>query len=203
MSTSYLSRETFNQNINEIHLKSRLIGDSWSLLEIPSNLPNKNETLIYLEKIEQKLVEQEIYSFTFHVVYSESYSVPVLYLNVSKSNGCLLTHDELYEYFKLAKSSDSSNSIYDLIITQQEHPLLFKPFYFVHPCKTADWMSIISEKKMDEEGEENVKSEDLAVHLDNYTLTWLSFVFSSFKINLDTKYGLKLNDLKDFLQNKI
>jgi hypothetical protein len=50
---------------------------------------------------------------------------------------------------------------------------------------------------------ENVKSEDLAVHLDNYTLTWLSFVFSSFKINLDTKYGLKLNDLKDFLQNKI
>jgi len=199
MSISYITRDTFNQNVNEIHLKSKLIGDSWNLVTIPSTLPNQKEILVYLEKIEQKLVEQDIYTFTFHVVYSESYSVPVLYLNVSKSNGSLLTHDELYSYFNLSKLLKGQDSVYDLVMTQQEHPLLFKPFYFVHPCRSADWMKIIATNKSIEGEREKEKSGDYSHHnLENYTLTWLSFVFSSFNINLDTKYGLKLNALKDF-----
>lgn len=197
MSTLYLTRDTFNQNVTEINLKSKLIGDSWSLIEVPSTIPNQNEPLMYLEKIEQKLVEQEIYTFTFHVVYSESFSVPVLYLNISKSNGCLLNHEELYSYFNLTKSLKDKESVYDLVITQQEHPLLFKPFYFVHPCKTADWMKIIALNKSNGEKE---KSDDTEVdRLENYTLTWLSLVFSSFNINLDTKYGLNVNALKELI----
>ena len=203
-----LTRETFNQNINEILFKSKLIGDSWSLLKIESNSPHAEECVAYLSKTEQKCVDladslNEIYTFTYHVVFSESFAVPVLYLNVSKSNGSLLTHEEIYEYFNLTKST--SDPVYDLIITQQEHPLLFKPFYFVHPCHTADWMSSISQTATQEE-EETGEAKKLTKgfkHLDNYTLTWLSFVFASFNITLDTKYGLKLNVLKEFVENKI
>ena len=196
MSILYLTRETFNQNISEIFLKSQLIGDSWNLIKTPaaSRIACEEAPLVYLEKCEQKLAEvedsREILSFTYHIVFSESFAVPVLYLNVSRSNGCSLSHDELYSYFKLKKFSEKQDSVYDLMLTQQEHPILFKPFYFVHPCKTADWMSLIAS---------NLRTEDEAVRkdLDNYTLTWLSSVFSAFKINLDTKYGLKLSALKE------
>ena len=206
MATYYLTREIFNQNIHEICLKSNLIGDSWNLLSVPPKNTLKEEPILYLEKSEQECVKiedsiDEIYTFTYHIIFSDSFAVPVLYLNVSKSSGCLLTHDELYSYYNLLKPSDSQierDPVYDLVITQQEHPILFKPFYFVHPCKTADWMSLIARANSQEEDvQEKLRN------CENYTLTWMSFVFSSFNIKLDTKYGLKLNVLKDFVENKV
>lgn len=191
---TYLTREDFNKNINEIFEKSKLIGDSWKLLKASNN----QDALFYLERIEQKCIKpskqdetkaqdlestrSEIYTFVYHVIFSDSYSVPVLYLNVYKSNGSSLNYDELYSYFNL---NSKLNDAYDLVITQQEHPILFKPFYFVHPCKTADWMIATNPNQ----------NESIL----NYTLKWMSFVFASFNINLDVKYGLTLDKLKTFV----
>ena len=187
---TYLTREDFNKNINEIFYKSKLIGDSWKLLKASVN----QDALFYLERIEQKCInpnkqdeaeaQSEIYTFVYHVIFSDSFSVPVLYLNVYKSNGSSLNYDELYSYFNL---NSKLNDAYDLVITQQEHPILFKPFYYVHPCKTADWMIATNP---------NPESSESIL---NYTLKWMSFVFASFNVNLDVKYGLTLDKLKTFV----
>ena len=101
--TYYLDREVFNRDINEIYAKSQLIKDSWVLIKSNPLVTNDTTEIFYLEKKEQKLFgnkmdqindEQnfvEVYSFIYHVIFSESYSVPVLYLTGFKSNGTCLS----------------------------------------------------------------------------------------------------------------
>lgn len=156
-SPSYLNRETFNVNINEIFKKSNELNHNWQLIE--------TKNIAYLEKTEQHFIDNDIQTFVYHIVYSESFEVPVFYLNAFKSNGLQLNYDELYAHFKLNDSNKKDNI---MILSQQEHPILFKPFYFLHPCKTAEWMATTN------------SSTD-----SNYTLKWLSFVFFTLNISFD------------------
>ncbi len=150
----------------------------------------ENELISYLECVEQKLANDSnnlgLLTLTFHIVYSSSFNVPVLYLNVNKANGSLLNYQEIYDYFNLSlKSSERGLNVSDeLVLTQQEHPILFKPFYFIHPCQTSKWMQASSLAS---------PSDTHLVY--NYTLKWLSFVFSAFGLDLNTKYGLRLEEL--------
>ena len=178
-----ITRKQFNQNILEIYEKSKLIDNKWKIIN--TNVLDDHENLLinYLECIEQNLFENELLTLTIHIVYSSSFNVPVLYLNINKSNGSLLSYKETYEYFKIKFEQESGD---DLILTQQEHPILFKPFYFIHPCKTSKWMSDSLIKDLN-----TINCEA------NYTLKWLSFVFSAFNLKLNLKYGMKLEQLKN------
>ena len=68
--------------------------------------------------------------------------MPTKYLNILlfiafKSNGFQLQYNEFKNYFTdLEQTNKASAELIDLL-DQQEHPLLFKPFYFIHPCKTG------------------------------------------------------------------
>jgi ubiquitin-like-conjugating enzyme ATG10 len=160
---SIINQLIFNQNIKDIHEKSNELGDNWNIFQSSSDI-------FYLEKIEQKLNDEgnDIYTFTYHVLFSEPFSVPVFYFNVFKSNGKILTYDELYSCFKINSEK--------IIISQQDHPIFCKPFYFLHPCFTSDWM------------ESSIINECLP---SNFTLKWLSFVLSGLKIQLNLKYAFK------------
>ncbi len=177
-----ITRKLFNQNIIEIYEKSKLIDNNWKLIKTNELDDHENVLIYYLECVEQNLTNNELISLTFHIIYSSSYNVPVLYLNINRSNGSLLSYKETYDYFKIKLEQDS---VEDLILTQQEHPILFKPFYFIHPCKTSKWMceSLINDTNQDK------------VDI-NYTLKWLSFVFSAFNLKLNLKYGMTLEQLK-------
>ena len=82
----FITRLEFNKNLIEIFEKSKKINDfSWNLLKINS-LTESEEIIYYLEKKSQKARQAEsgiteIITFIYNVVYSESYCVPVLYLN--------------------------------------------------------------------------------------------------------------------------
>lgn len=165
MSQSTIPRSVFNENIKEIYERSKKLGDNWELIE--------HKEAFYLEKKEQKVYQNDIYTIIYHIIYSESYAVPVLFLNMFKSNGCISKYDEVYSYFNINKLNTDGDT--NLILTQQEHPIIFKPFYFVHPCKTSSWMN------------ETSIGENPNL---NFTLKWLSFVFSALKIPLDIKYAL-------------
>lgn len=166
--SSNISRSVFNKEIREIYSKSIKLGDDWSLV-----VHNQNEDIIYLEKKSQQLYQNDIITIVFHVIYSESYSVPILYTNISRSNGSIFKYGEMYNFFNLVATDKNQES--GLILTQQEHPILFIPFYFMHPCKTSEWMNRTA-----------LRSKESL----NYTLKWLSFVFSVLQIPLDIKYAL-------------
>nr|XP_034601921.1 ubiquitin-like-conjugating enzyme ATG10 [Setaria viridis]TKW05216.1 hypothetical protein SEVIR_7G161300v2 [Setaria viridis]TKW05217.1 hypothetical protein SEVIR_7G161300v2 [Setaria viridis] len=86
-----------------------------------------------------------IHVYDFHVVYSHSYKVPVLYFQGHRSDGQLLTTDEI-------KQDLPSNSLKVLseskwtFITREEHPHLSRPWFTLHPCATGDWMKLLLEE---------------------------------------------------------
>lgn len=163
-----LTRETFNEEIASICSKSERLCDTFRLVEAQI----ENFPVVYLEYSHQSFTNGDIYNLQCHVVYSDSYQCPVLYLNVNKSNGALLSYMEIYELFKLDLNSGS-----DMVLTQQDHPYLNRPFFYLHPCKTALWM-----KESEIEGNNRRKV--------NVTLKWLSFTFSTLRIPFKLEYGL-------------
>lgn len=116
------------------------------------------------------------------MIYSESYNVPVLYLNAFQANGKQLNPSEFKQIFmdyeQIKKDTSQERQMLVNLLSQQEHPILFKPFYFIHPCKTSEWMKLT----------ELTKQVDGA----NYTLKWLSFIFFALNIEFDVRFGKKI-----------
>jgi len=112
-----------------------------------------------------------------HIVFSESYSVPVLYFEaMNAASGMAVTLDEFRSSLQTERketsvaitplsslttaassapeapvsSSPSSTSSMPMVpeqalafVSQQFHPSLNRPFFFLHPCNTASFMEII------------------------------------------------------------
>lgn len=76
--------------------------------------------------------------FEYHVIYSPTYQVPVLYFTASYSSGKQLPLEKVWQLLSPVHSKGSGMKWG--LVTQQEHPLLFRPFYHIHPCHTATVM---------------------------------------------------------------
>ncbi|KAM4551354.1 ubiquitin-like-conjugating enzyme ATG10 isoform 1-T4 [Odontesthes bonariensis] len=80
-----------------------------------------------------------VLQYEYHILYSCSYSTPVLYFRASTLGGKSLTLEEVWgsvhPQFRLHLHNCPLNAI-----TQQEHPLLGQPFFFLHPCRTEEFM---------------------------------------------------------------
>ncbi|KAF4532909.1 hypothetical protein B566_EDAN001513 [Ephemera danica] len=107
----------------------------------------------------------------YHVLYSLSYSVPVLYFNVWRNNGTLLTLEELWgrvaEPYKQAVNLAKWNTL-----TQKEHPVLGTPFFQLHPCHTAELLCQVPNRS------------------GNPLLTWLSSVSCAVGLRIPHEYAL-------------
>nr|XP_019559844.2 ubiquitin-like-conjugating enzyme ATG10 [Aedes albopictus] len=79
--------------------------------------------------------QEDVYQFEYHVVYSVSYQVPVLYFNAYKCDGTMLRLEEAWDGFR-DLASESREQL-GQTLTQMEHPILFRPFLALHPCRTA------------------------------------------------------------------
>ncbi|KAI9206952.1 uncharacterized protein BJ171DRAFT_597078 [Polychytrium aggregatum] len=66
-----------------------------------------------------------------HVVYLPSWGCPVLFFNAYDASGQVLDWAALRT---LTRNQTPAT------ISQQEHPLLHIPFYYIHPCNTAEFM---------------------------------------------------------------
>lgn len=103
----------------------------------------------------------DILCYEFHVIYNISYQVPVLCFNAIKpsklldvytqkeikifkiyfiTDGSLLTLEECWKLFN--KNNPECKTLdMGTVLTQMEHPILFKPFLTLHPCRTAEILS--------------------------------------------------------------
>jgi len=99
-----------------------------------------------VEEIEQSdsqevLVKiKEQWKVEYHVVYSESYSVPVLYVNAHHADGSMVHHDELMKLCSSMHKDTITNHLWSTL-SQTEHPFIGVPFYMLHPCNTSKLMS--------------------------------------------------------------
>ncbi|XP_072025034.1 ubiquitin-like-conjugating enzyme ATG10 isoform X3 [Amphiura filiformis] len=123
----------------------------------------------------------EFHQYEYHIVYSSSYSVPVLYFTACKSDGKLLSLDEVWqaipEYYQTRLQHQRWT-----FITQQEHPYLGRPFFQLHPCHTADLMHAVLPQGTD------------STKRSNYLVTWLSSVGPVVGLSLPLVYSQLCNN---------
>ncbi|XP_042412692.1 ubiquitin-like-conjugating enzyme ATG10 isoform X1 [Zingiber officinale] len=86
--------------------------------------------------------KNDMHIYDYHILYSFTFRVPVLYFRGYQSDGCPLKlvdiEKDLPAYsLKLLRESKWA------FITQEDHPYLHRPWYTLHPCGTGDWMKFL------------------------------------------------------------
>ena len=76
-------------------------------------------------------------TFTIISVYSHIYQVPVIYFNYYYTSGSYLSLEEIEKYI-LCNAKDILNAPVHQVILQTEHPILHRPFFMLHPCRTRE-----------------------------------------------------------------
>jgi len=134
------------------------------------------------EKLEQHLKDFEVavalpsaeesdgttFIYEYHILYSTSYQVPVLYFNGYHLDGAPLTWEEVWENLDPVYKNEKLRWTF---VTQKEHPVLGTPFFHIHPCETKLLMGVV---------QQYIASETFDGPSDNdrhnYLVTWLSLV---------------------------
>nr|XP_016929469.1 ubiquitin-like-conjugating enzyme ATG10 [Drosophila suzukii] len=143
---------------------SQQLGDSWMLVEKDSD--EANTFLKFSQKI--KDITGELVNVEYHVVYSISYQVPMMFFQAHRSDGSLL---DLEATWKLFMPETKANDLYQ-ILTQMDHPVLFRPFMALHPCRTVEVLRQFGQPSS------------------NQVLTFISLYGPHIKLNLQNAYGL-------------
>lgn len=110
----------------------------------------------------------------------------MLYFNCYKSNGTLLSLDEIWKLF-----NDLNKTNLDMLttVTQMEHPFLFKPFFALHPCKTDVLLGTLA-KRFDILFNEESKSQLIFFFSSkNKIISFLSVIGPAVHLNLSLEYG--------------
>ncbi|KAK7386222.1 hypothetical protein VNO78_26283 [Psophocarpus tetragonolobus] len=87
--------------------------------------------------------EHEVNHYDFHIIYSASYRVPVLYFRSYHSDGQLLPFNNEIEKDLPGHTAKLRSESKWTFMTQEEHPYLKRPWYKLHPCGTSDWMKLL------------------------------------------------------------
>ncbi|XP_059051428.1 ubiquitin-like-conjugating enzyme ATG10 [Achroia grisella] len=104
----------------------------------------------------------------FIIFYNLSYGVPSFSFNIWNSSGVLLTLEEIRTMsFIVIKKEDFYS-----VITQQEHPVLSRPYFIMHPCHTATLLSTLKSQSK------------------NIIVTFLSLITPLLRLELPLEYGL-------------
>ncbi|XP_062081366.1 ubiquitin-like-conjugating enzyme ATG10 [Humulus lupulus] len=116
-----------------------------------------------------------VHSYDFHIVYSASYRVPVLYFRAYLTDGQPLELDEIEKDLPSSSAKVLVESKWTFI-TQEEHPYLNRPWYKLHPCGTSEWMKLLfqSDTSLAKHG----------VSIELYLFSWLSVVGQVFGIRI-------------------
>ncbi|KAF5887073.1 ubiquitin-like-conjugating enzyme ATG10 isoform X1, partial [Clarias magur] len=89
---------------------------------------------------------QVLMQYEYHVLYSLSHQVPVLYFRASTLDGKPLTLEEVWRNVHPNYKHKQPQGPWDTL-TQQEHPLLGQPFFMLHPCHTEEFMKPLVKKR--------------------------------------------------------
>jgi ubiquitin-like-conjugating enzyme ATG10 len=90
------------------------------------------------------LSNSHVTEWSFSVVYSHIWHVPVLYFTVQMQDGTPLTRNEVIDSLHSYCSDPDSFVHTSDFVTIDEHPVTGSPSYFLHPCQTLRRMEIFT-----------------------------------------------------------
>eukprot|EP01018_Ginkgo_biloba_P007621 Gb_19977 [translate_table: standard] len=91
---------------------------------------------------EVRCLDNEFHFYTFHVVYNNSYKVPMLLFRGRCIDGQPLEWEDIEKDFPSYSRQLHKDSRWTFL-TQEEHPYLNQPWYSLHPCGTSKWMGFL------------------------------------------------------------
>ncbi|OWR41827.1 ubiquitin-like-conjugating enzyme ATG10 [Danaus plexippus] len=168
MSSFGISPEEFVYAARDFVDLSDKYRDSWTLHQ------NDNEILqTYIRKEEFISHRDEndkvfLYRAEYVIFFNLSYGVPSFSFNVWDCSGKLLTLEEVRQISLIKTTKENFYSV----VSQQEHPVLYKPYFIVHPCRTAVILQEFKSKSR------------------NIILTFLGLIIPLVQLNLPLEFGL-------------
>ncbi|XP_026732783.1 ubiquitin-like-conjugating enzyme ATG10 isoform X2 [Trichoplusia ni] len=167
MGSTTITIEKFLVAAAEFVKVSDRIGDGWKLKQDNTDSYKtflRKDTFIQLEDNNiSNLLKVE-----YVIFYNLSYGVPSFSFNIWNSTGSLLSLDDIR---KVSAIQINEKDFYS-VITQQEHPVLQRPYFIVHPCHTETLLAAFSNSSK------------------NIIVTFLGLVTPLIKLNLPLDYGL-------------
>ncbi|TKY68786.1 Ubiquitin-conjugating enzyme ATG10 [Spatholobus suberectus] len=156
----YLSLE------NMCHIKSSEAEESNRSLtrKEESNISQREEPFDYATLV---CPEHEVNHYDFHIIYSPSYRVPLLYFRSYHSDGQLLPFNEIEKDLPGHSAKLRSESKWTFI-THEEHPYLNRPWCKLHPCGTSDWMKLLFYG--------DSSSNKIGFVIEQYLVSWFSVI---------------------------
>lgn len=135
----------------------------------------------------------------FDVLFSLSYSVPMMFFKVSHSDGSSLSIQEIWELVKV-----SSTDLWSTV-SQMDHPVLQIPFFAFHACQTEKLMETLLSSSSLETNDPNSRllvgrDKDLkSVQPHEYLISWLSFMAAILQFHFPQQYILHCSHAKTTL----
>jgi ubiquitin-like-conjugating enzyme ATG10 len=137
-----------------------------------ASCPELEDTSLETEAASTELsAAPHLVTIEYHLMYSLSYEVPVLYFNAWRSNGTLLDIEQVWDLADGAHRGALRDSKWNAV-SQQDHPLLGTPFFYFHPCNSAELLGVLTSVG---EGA-------------NKILSWLSAVGPLLGLNIPLEY---------------
>ncbi|CAG8445848.1 14602_t:CDS:2 [Ambispora leptoticha] len=153
-------------------------------IQSPQN-DNSSEQDNSIDNSALRLSNEDCLTIDYNILYSPTYKVPVLYFNAYNADGSILNLDQLYTtLIEPSRLNDLRTAGFNGGLSQQDHPTLQLPFFFLHPCETATLMRTIAlappsitNESESQEINNNVKEEFAGIiPIDGYLRSWLSLV---------------------------
>ncbi|POM75780.1 Polysaccharide lyase [Phytophthora palmivora] len=133
--------------------RQHLDGDSY-LVSTGNTRQYQVATILQPQNVKTALLE-------FHIVYHTIYQTPVLYFRALAVDGTPLPTSIITRHIQFPGSNSRST-----FIAMESHPVLGKPFSFLHPCETAAAMQLLQTQSCTA----------VKVQVPQYLLSWLSLV---------------------------
>ncbi|KAF9088841.1 hypothetical protein BGX23_007092 [Mortierella sp. AD031] len=126
-------------------------------------------------------------SVNYHIVFSPSYQVPVLYFNAYRPDGAAISLEEIYESLVPEEWRGAiRNAGLNGGISQQDHPVLNTPYFYMHPCETVALMETVLQNSSSSLMNADTADESQTSYLETYIVTWLSFTGQAIGVSVPT-----------------
>lgn len=152
-----ITKEEFDECIKHIVDLSHKIQDNWKLRE--------KADCSFITKTSRCDFENEIVTVDYHIVYNLSFATPMLCFDAWKTSGSLLTLEECWKFLNLEQSDKTT------VLTQIDHPILLRPTFGLHPCKTSEILQATYQTSK------------------NIVVSWLSSIAPNVKLKVDIIYA--------------